>query len=137
MANDALRHDWCRLADRGWAWLNPPYSKPNLPAFMGKARAEALQGLALVALVPATPGAKWFRENLFKGHDVIGGDMIPENHNGPHLAGWELDLMGNGYRVKVRFLSKRPHFLLNGKRSKEASGMRDSALVRFWPRRLW
>ena len=47
-SNDSLNQDWNYKS----IWLNPPYSRGNLPRFMEKAYKESLKGCSVVCLVP-------------------------------------------------------------------------------------
>lgn len=57
-ADNGLSREW-----RGRIWLNPPYGR-NIGAWTRKAAAEARHGTAstVVALVPASVDAAWFRQ---------------------------------------------------------------------------
>lgn len=132
--DSALTKDWAEYGGEDWMWCNPPYSKPNLHAFTEKARQEVVRGAALVMLVPATPGAGWFQNHIFFGHDLYEGGAV--NPNEPMwLHGYELKLRGNGYLLKVRFLRKRVSFWQGGKPSKHGAAT-DSCLIEWRPRRL-
>jgi DNA (cytosine-5)-methyltransferase 1 len=58
MTDDGLAREW-----RGRVWLNPPYGR-NIGAWTQKAAAEAREARAsiVVALVPASVDAAWFRQ---------------------------------------------------------------------------
>lgn len=136
LLDDSLTRDWAELSkahEVGWLWNNPPYSKPNLDLFVGKARLEVQRGAAIVQLVPATPGAGWCQRHIFTGHDLITACMQHSPMN-PWLKGWEVECQGTGYRLKVRFLARRLSFLLNKKNTGTAST--DSMLLEWRPRRL-
>lgn len=114
------------LAPNGeWLWCNPPYSKPNLPAFT-----KALRDMAHIArtvmLVPATPGAGWFQDNVLGGADLVNYLSIDR---GP-LEGKVLQFSGRLCRIEVNFLRGR----LNFEMREGTSAKTDSALVRYFPR---
>jgi phage N-6-adenine-methyltransferase len=85
-ADDALKQDWIKefehaafnqghellikndIADFG-CWCNPPYSKPNLPAFTEKACLEAKKGLNQCFLVPLDI-TKWSRDYVWGQSEV-------------------------------------------------------------------
>lgn len=53
-----------RTVDWSWArnaWINPPYGRGVNREWVTKIAGEADKGLEQIALVPASPGAKWFR----------------------------------------------------------------------------
>jgi site-specific DNA-methyltransferase (adenine-specific) len=56
--HDALVEDWTHDTSNAFdfyyknIWLNPPYSRGNLPRFMEKAYQESLKGATIVCLVP-------------------------------------------------------------------------------------
>jgi phage N-6-adenine-methyltransferase len=41
-------------------WMNPPYSKKRL--WLEKAHTESFDGALVVALIPYSPGARWFND---------------------------------------------------------------------------
>lgn len=47
-----------------WAWLNPPYSRGNLPRFTAWAAAFAQYGGTVALCVPASHSDSWWRENV-------------------------------------------------------------------------
>ncbi len=57
---NSLRRRWRPYAGNGLAYANPPYSQPLLGLFMQKMFAEAMDGLWLTALVPASTDVGWF-----------------------------------------------------------------------------
>jgi site-specific DNA-methyltransferase (adenine-specific) len=56
---NALDEEWSFAYDN--VWLNPPYSRGNLPLFMKKAYEESLEGCTVVCLVPLDMTA-WVRD---------------------------------------------------------------------------
>lgn len=61
---DALSVDWAAISWMvgGALWLNPPYSRGLIGAFMEKAAEAGEGGAELVALVRFDPSAKWFQQ---------------------------------------------------------------------------
>jgi len=66
--DDALQLSWRELAER--VWINPPYSRGNLPAFLEKAVKEAQHGCTVVALVPADTSTKWWHEFAMQAAEI-------------------------------------------------------------------
>jgi phage N-6-adenine-methyltransferase len=58
---DGLAHGWS-----GRVWLNPPYSRGQLELWMGKARAEVLEGRAdlVCCLVPGHTAEGWWHRHV-------------------------------------------------------------------------
>ena len=56
-AQDALKCSWTRT---GVVWCNPPFA--NLEKWVRKAYIESQQGSHILMLVPASPGANWWRD---------------------------------------------------------------------------
>lgn len=66
--NNSLVQDWI-----GTVWLNPPYSRGNINAFMRKALNEFKNGnaKAVVALVRLDPSANWFTQFVHgQAHEI-------------------------------------------------------------------
>lgn len=69
---DALSVDWAAelkamemvSRSQGSIWVNPPYSRKNIDAFMEKVAAEAAEGTQIVTLTRFDPSAKWFQKNV-------------------------------------------------------------------------
>lgn len=61
--DDALVQSWHTRARRGW--LNPPYSRTFLKAFIRKAAAERLHGFTTVMLVPARTDTRAFHDHIY------------------------------------------------------------------------
>lgn len=59
---NALRWDWTRTG--GAVWVNPPYSRGNVEAFVQKAYEESQKGATVVMLLPARTEQPWF-------HDIV------------------------------------------------------------------
>lgn len=78
-ADDGLAQSWTDA--RGLAFVNNPYSRCR--DFIAKAAYEASLGVAVVLLVPARPGAKWYR--LARRH----ADCIAELHGRQTFIGAE------------------------------------------------
>ncbi len=62
---DALSVDWLNLAKQGnnsnpTAWLNPPYTRELLPAFIRKVEQEYDKGLTIVTLLASRTETNWF-----------------------------------------------------------------------------
>lgn len=116
---DALGWDFEHVvrSAAGPAWLNPPFSKPNLPEFTGKAFDAAPRLLhPLDMLVPVSSRAGWFRR-VWEG-DVLGGHAI---YHGP-LRGQVLRFDCVGYRKEVIFLGYAVGFLEDGVPTDSALG---------------
>lgn len=110
-----------------WHWCNPPYSKPNLPAFT-KALRDVAGWVKTVVLVPATPGAAWFQDNVLGGADLLNFTSIDR---GP-LEGKVLQFSAPLCRIEVNFLRGRLEF--THETPGKTTAKTDSALVRYFPR---
>lgn len=130
---NTLTHDWFALWKmNGTLWLNPPYSKPNLPLFMAKARQLGRDGGDIVCLVPASTSEAWFQDNILRGSDVL--LMQPRGHQGGPLDGWGVDMQGLDCRIGLFFLRGRLAFgFENGAPTNGAK--KGSAIVQFSGRR--
>jgi len=58
---DSLAQDWTTLG--GNLWLNPPFGR--IAPFFRKCKLSAGEGRRIIALVPASVGARWFIEYAF------------------------------------------------------------------------
>ena len=58
-----ITYDMLPLNDKGWLWLNPPYSK--ITEFVDKAWSEFAHGARIVMLVPARTDTKWFHTFIY------------------------------------------------------------------------
>lgn len=58
-ADDALKQPW----EHAFVWLNPPYSKCR--EFVGKAAAEAENGVTTVCLVPSRTDTRWWHDYVW------------------------------------------------------------------------
>lgn len=87
-AGNALAREW-----DGRVWLNPPYSRGQLDAFMGKARGEVVAGRAqlVTCLVPGHTAEGWWHRHV----ETPAGDVLGVGH--------EVTLLGP--RTQVRFVS--------------------------------
>lgn len=65
------RQSWREAAGHGLAYANPPYSQPKLGRCMQKMFAEAMDGLWLTALVPASTDVGWFHDAFCTYADQI------------------------------------------------------------------
>lgn len=102
---DALAQPWsCRHA-----WLNPPYSIPNLPDFTGRARHEVLGGVAggVTLLVPHDTSTQWWRQLIaphgpqLRSSYVVGDQPEPFAHRLQLVsAGLTADVFPIGSRVQ-------------------------------------
>ena len=63
---DAFKQAWHEKA--GFLWLNPPFAW--IGPWVIKCLAESKLGANILMLVPASVGAKWFEDNVFKKADV-------------------------------------------------------------------
>jgi phage N-6-adenine-methyltransferase len=75
--DDALRQPWARER----AWINPPYSHPNLPAWVAKAWQEWKAGgpALIVMLVPANrTEQQWWQELIEPYRDLPASDLHVE-----------------------------------------------------------
>lgn len=91
----------------GWAWCNPPYSKPNLPFFTQAVKASVQRGsLKCVMLLPATPDAGWF-------FDLIHGCQVLDNGIEGHgaLEGMVHRYSGIRFFMNIKVLRRRIQFL--------------------------
>lgn len=125
----SLSFDWVDVINRvanGPAWLNSPFSKPNLPAFTAKAwEAAPLLAHPLDLLIPVSTRAGSLKRNGEEGWwrgvwqgDVVGGHAI---HRGP-LRGQVLRFDCTGYRKEIIFLGYALRFLENGQPADGALG---------------
>lgn len=96
-ADDGLRQEW-----RGSVWLNPPYGR-ELPAWMRKARASALEGATVVCLVPARTDTRWWQDNVTQAlGDFEGSYWQP--------ASARLVIIGSKGTVEITFIRGRLKF---------------------------
>lgn len=65
VADDGLSRPWGPAGSV--AWVNPPYHRTLLPAWIDKMIAEAAKGVRVVALIPARTGATWWHRVLNAG----------------------------------------------------------------------
>lgn len=55
-----------------WAWMNPPFSRGNLPMFTRWGRAFVEAGGTLAVLTPARMSDGWFRKNIYMhAHTIL------------------------------------------------------------------
>jgi phage N-6-adenine-methyltransferase len=66
-ADDALIQPWHRHP--GWLWLNPPYAR--IAPWVQKAYEESLLGARVVVLVPASTGANWWRDWVYRKAHIL------------------------------------------------------------------
>jgi len=63
---DGLSVSWHPLVAPGaLVYVNPPYSRGNLPAWTKKCADEAERGLQVVTLIPSRTGERWFAEQVW------------------------------------------------------------------------
>mgnify|MGYP001583781737 CR=1 FL=1 len=103
LKDDGLRQPW-----PGKVWLNPPYSRGNLDAWLAQARAHALSGHTelVCCLIPAATSEVWWRDRV----------MAPE---GRRLRAWHsIESIGATMRchsvrldTEVLFLTGRVKFV--------------------------
>lgn len=116
---DALGWDFEHVvrAAEGPVWLNPPFSKPNLPAFTGKAFDAAPRLLhPLDMLVPVSPRAGWFRR-VWEG-DCVGYHAVAAGS----LRGQVVRISAAGYDKEIIFLGYSVAFLEDGVETDSALG---------------
>lgn len=58
--DDALKQEW-----KGTCWMNPPYGTA-IKTWMAKAKESALNGAAVICLVPARPDTNWWWDNCIE-----------------------------------------------------------------------
>ena len=115
--SDAFAIEWPRLTNEaafppgvpgcyGWCWANPPYGRGMLPRFVKKALEQVKKGSAIVALIPATPGAGWFNDGILRRCDTLESYTVDD---GP-ITGCCFSMQGIGYRQTVTFLRGRVPF---------------------------
>lgn len=85
-----------------WAWMNPPYSKGNLPAFTAWARAFAEAGGTVALCVPASQSDGWWRENVAPICRMI---LIPDRRV-QFVAPEDIEASGNDGQNAVAILSR-------------------------------
>lgn len=72
-SDNSLVQPWHKLG--GVLWLNPPFS--NIAPWAKKCAEESQMGAKILFLVPASVGAKWFRDHVFyKSLVYLLGDRI-------------------------------------------------------------
>lgn len=59
---DSLVQPWNELA--GWLWLNPPFG--NIKPWVEKCWKESRLGAKIACLVPASTGANWYKEWVYR-----------------------------------------------------------------------
>lgn len=68
-------------------WMNPPYGRGHLEAWLAKAIAETGQGAHVTSLIPVRPGAEWWRTFVANAAQVI--EYLPQRirfDGAPHNA---------------------------------------------------
>lgn len=68
---DGLTADWGALAYDGLVFVNPPYGRGELSAWIEKCEAEARGGCEVIALVPASTGSNWFHGALVSAAALV------------------------------------------------------------------
>ncbi|MGE0383467.1 MAG: DNA N-6-adenine-methyltransferase [Gammaproteobacteria bacterium] len=58
--DDGLKFGWGKID--GFGWLNPPYSRGLIEAFMHKAHKESLSGARFVTLTRFDPSTDWWQK---------------------------------------------------------------------------
>lgn len=61
---DGLTASWADVTVGGIVFCNPPYGRGELSAWITKCCQEADHGCEIIALVPASTGARWFHKAL-------------------------------------------------------------------------
>jgi phage N-6-adenine-methyltransferase len=92
--DDAFKQDWAETSRKyakeeggarsGLLWLNPPFS--HIAPWVRKCLEEARKGAEIALLVPASVGAKWFRDYVFRKADVyyLYGRLIFKGETTPY-----------------------------------------------------
>lgn len=124
-SQDALKQTW-DVAER--IWCNPPYSKPNIPAFLSMGRNHAARGGTSCFLVPNSTSEVWFHQ-ILRGSDVLTVESV---HMGP-LEGWGLKLTSLRCNLWLHFLLGRLSFGHAGVKRGE-SAKKGNVVVAFLPR---
>lgn len=129
----ALAYDFAAVinACRGPGWCNPPFSKPNLPEFTGKAWAAAPRlRHPLDLLVPASSRAGWNAKGEAGWFGKVWEGQIQGYHainHGP-LRGQVIRLQCRGYTKELVFFGYSLAFLENGVATD--SGLGSHVLIR-------
>lgn len=129
----ALGMDWAAIIAkvRGPGWCNPPFSKPNLPDFTGKAWAAAPRlRHPLDLLVPASSRAGWNAKGEAGWFGKVWEGQIQGYHainHGP-LRGQVIRLQCRGYTKELIFFGYSLAFLENGVATD--SGLGSHVLIR-------
>lgn len=90
---DALAFDHWGLVpgyDGGVVWLNPPYRpRTTMSAFAAKAAATGAAGVPVVGLVPVSPDAAWWRDNITGTGAAV--ELLDRRlrFDGPHSRGYQ------------------------------------------------
>jgi hypothetical protein len=102
-ADNALVQLW-----PGRCWLNPPYSRGHLLAFIGEAREQVRQGPAELVdcLVPSATSERWFQEQVMAPAGDLLGLRYQEGELGVTTAYLWTELV-----VEVLFLRRRVSFV--------------------------
>lgn len=66
---NTLETKWGDFVDRGYVWLNPPYSQP-LPFIRKAALENDLNFIGCVMLLPADTSVSWFKEAVSTASEV-------------------------------------------------------------------
>lgn len=84
--DNALAQDWSKHKS---VWINPPYSRGNIKAFMAKAAEETKKGVTSVFLVPATLDAQWLPVSCISEIRIITGGRLSFYHpvSGKKISG--------------------------------------------------
>lgn len=81
---DSLAVNWREEIRKGVGWLNPPYD--HIGIWAAKCDYEGKGGAKILFLAPASVGANWFAEYIFRQHPVtfINGRIRFVGHTQPY-----------------------------------------------------
>ena len=81
--DDALTQSW-QIGCEGWSWCNPPYT--DISPWVKKAWMESQAGAKIAMLLPASPGANWFKEWVDRKACVLwlNGRLTFQGHSSPY-----------------------------------------------------
>ena len=65
-SDNGLIQDWSKDV----VFVNPPYSRGNIDAWMRKCYEESLKGAKIVALIPVSSSSKWWHNYVWKKAEI-------------------------------------------------------------------
>lgn len=117
--DDALRVHWHLLAPSRWLWLNPPFSKPNLPNFTDALVENVKRGALVGGVLPNSTSSTWFLRNLLWHFEIGSRSVVPAGA----LRGTLDSGTWHGLPARLWWLGYRPRFGNESQTSRSGSGL--------------